>query len=159
MIQWFVCVCAHVFMYCVISCKFTIQLLSAVFFSQAWLTEIHEFAQQNVVIMLLGNKVSEACPGISILNYRSDTHWPHTFENWHIMAFLYLDVPCMIAVNLLMIHLANMIHDSWFMVQQIRNRSQCMMHRNWPIDCLIDCFFLRLKSHMKGLWKERRARN
>uniref|UniRef100_A0A671LQ82 RAB26, member RAS oncogene family n=1 Tax=Sinocyclocheilus anshuiensis TaxID=1608454 RepID=A0A671LQ82_9TELE len=33
-----------------------VQLLSVVLFSQAWLTEIHEFAQQNVVIMLLGNK-------------------------------------------------------------------------------------------------------
>lgn len=43
----------------VISCKFTVQLLSAVLFSQAWLTEIHEFTQPNVVIMLLGNKVSE----------------------------------------------------------------------------------------------------
>lgn len=43
----------------VISCKFTVQLLSFVLFSQAWLTEIHEFSQQNVVIMLLGNKVSE----------------------------------------------------------------------------------------------------
>ncbi|XP_039537524.1 ras-related protein Rab-26-like [Pimephales promelas] len=30
--------------------------LRAVLFLQAWLTEINEFAQQNVVIMLLGNK-------------------------------------------------------------------------------------------------------
>lgn len=28
--------------------------------SKAWLTEIHEYAQKDVVIMLLGNKVSEA---------------------------------------------------------------------------------------------------
>lgn len=27
---------------------------------QAWLTEIHEYAQQDVVLMLLGNKVSPA---------------------------------------------------------------------------------------------------
>lgn len=27
---------------------------------KAWLTEIHEYAQKDVVIMLLGNKVSEA---------------------------------------------------------------------------------------------------
>lgn len=27
---------------------------------QAWLTEIHEYAQQDVVLMLLGNKVSLA---------------------------------------------------------------------------------------------------
>lgn len=27
---------------------------------QAWLTEIHEYAQKDVVIMLLGNKVSES---------------------------------------------------------------------------------------------------
>lgn len=32
------------------------------FFStfKAWLTEIHEYAQKDVVIMLLGNKVSKA---------------------------------------------------------------------------------------------------
>lgn len=29
---------------------------------QAWLTEIHEYAQRDVVIMLLGNKVSEPIP-------------------------------------------------------------------------------------------------
>lgn len=28
---------------------------------QAWLTEIHEYAQRDVVIMLLGNKVSATC--------------------------------------------------------------------------------------------------
>lgn len=28
---------------------------------QAWLTEIHEYAQSNVVIMLLGNKVGGNC--------------------------------------------------------------------------------------------------
>lgn len=28
---------------------------------QAWLTEIHEYAQSNVVIMLLGNKVRGNC--------------------------------------------------------------------------------------------------
>lgn len=27
---------------------------------KAWLTEIHEYAQKDVVIMLLGNKVSKA---------------------------------------------------------------------------------------------------
>lgn len=30
------------------------------YFLKAWLTEIHEYAQKDVVIMLLGNKVSEA---------------------------------------------------------------------------------------------------
>lgn len=36
--------------------------LTVCFFStfKAWLTEIHEYAQKDVVIMLLGNKVSEA---------------------------------------------------------------------------------------------------
>lgn len=29
---------------------------------QAWLTEIHEYAQKDVVIMLLGNKVCAGCP-------------------------------------------------------------------------------------------------
>lgn len=29
---------------------------------QAWLTEIHEYAQRDVVIMLLGNKVSGSGP-------------------------------------------------------------------------------------------------
>lgn len=28
---------------------------------QAWLTEIHEYAQQDVVVMLLGNKVRPCC--------------------------------------------------------------------------------------------------
>lgn len=28
---------------------------------KAWLAEIHEYAQKDVVIMLLGNKVSKAC--------------------------------------------------------------------------------------------------
>lgn len=28
---------------------------------QAWLTEIHEYAQQDVVVMLLGNKVRTFC--------------------------------------------------------------------------------------------------
>lgn len=31
--------------------------------SQAWLTEIHEYAQRDVVIMLLGNKVSGSSAG------------------------------------------------------------------------------------------------
>ncbi len=51
------------------SCKFTVQLLSAVLFSQAWLTEIHEFTQQNAVIMLLGNKVSEPAEPLGIDSY------------------------------------------------------------------------------------------
>lgn len=32
-------------------------------FPQAWLTEIHEYAQRDVVIMLLGNKVSGSGAG------------------------------------------------------------------------------------------------
>ncbi len=51
------------------SCKFTVQLLSAVLFSQAWLTEIHDFTQQNAVIMLLGNKVSEPAEPLGIDSY------------------------------------------------------------------------------------------
>lgn len=31
--------------------------------AQAWLTEIHEYAQRDVVIMLLGNKVSGSPAG------------------------------------------------------------------------------------------------
>lgn len=31
------------------------------FHLQAWLTEIHEYAQQDVVVMLLGNKVRPCC--------------------------------------------------------------------------------------------------
>lgn len=34
--------------------------LCPLYFFKAWLTEIHEYAQKDVVIMLLGNKVSEA---------------------------------------------------------------------------------------------------
>lgn len=34
--------------------------LSVFILLKAWLTEIHEYAQKDVVIMLLGNKVSEA---------------------------------------------------------------------------------------------------
>lgn len=38
----------------------TISVLSVHF--QAWLTEIHEYAQQDVVVMLLGNKVRNFLP-------------------------------------------------------------------------------------------------
>uniref|UniRef100_A0A8D0GWS1 RAB26, member RAS onco family n=1 Tax=Sphenodon punctatus TaxID=8508 RepID=A0A8D0GWS1_SPHPU len=35
----------------------SLTMLSGLFPSQAWLTEIHEYAKQDVVLMLLGNKV------------------------------------------------------------------------------------------------------
>lgn len=45
------------------------QPLSLAVSLQAWLTEIHEYAQQDVVLMLLGNKVSPAqlCQGLLFL--------------------------------------------------------------------------------------------
>lgn len=36
---------------------------------QAWLTEIHEYAQQDVVVMLLGNKVRPCCQHWEILGW------------------------------------------------------------------------------------------
>lgn len=41
-------------------CRFPDQYVLS-FLLQAWLTEIHEYAQQDVVVMLLGNKVRPCC--------------------------------------------------------------------------------------------------
>lgn len=49
-------------------------------FPQAWLTEIHEYAQRDVVIMLLGNKVSGSMAGSAHPGTSSPTapqHWLH----------------------------------------------------------------------------------
>lgn len=40
---------------------------------QAWLTEIHEYAQQDVVVMLLGNKVRPRCQRVG----RPADRWTH----------------------------------------------------------------------------------
>lgn len=40
---------------------------------QAWLTEIHEYAQQDVVVMLLGNKVRPRCQRVE----RPADRWTH----------------------------------------------------------------------------------
>lgn len=47
---------------CFVYRPISLSLFSSVFFIllKAWLTEIHEYAQKDVVIMLLGNKVSKA---------------------------------------------------------------------------------------------------
>lgn len=52
------------------------QPLSLAVSLQAWLTEIHEYAQQDVVLMLLGNKVSLP-PGLC----QSLPHWSHRQES------------------------------------------------------------------------------
>lgn len=55
------------------------QPLSLAVSLQAWLTEIHEYAQQDVVLMLLGNKVSlppGLCQSLLFL-----PHWSHGQES------------------------------------------------------------------------------
>ncbi|XP_051967993.1 ras-related protein Rab-26-like isoform X1 [Xyrauchen texanus] len=45
---------------------------------QAWLTEIHEFAQQNVVIMLLGNKADATHE--RVVKREEGKNWPWSLE-------------------------------------------------------------------------------
>lgn len=54
---------------------------SACLLPQAWLTEIHEYAQRDVVIMLLGNKVSgskQGQPALHLLSSSLGPTLPHT---------------------------------------------------------------------------------
>lgn len=45
----------------ILSCSEFLHHSLLYFHLQAWLTEIHEYAQQDVVVMLLGNKVRPCC--------------------------------------------------------------------------------------------------